>query len=196
MGRRVSNFFDNVSFGLLGYRMDRSHSIMRIATTASPISGAEIRDRAEILSSVKTVRHALNTISLAWLDYKERQTKKENDLMRRVASMNSIAGIHAEIVRVASMNSMSSIRRAINSSGHLSVMDDEDDDTGMKRELSMNYLARLQNVINSQNNLNIMDCKENQSSTNPSGRMIERKDRISTNEDNILYDENTFNYIF
>ena len=33
MGKRVADFWPAVSFGLLGYRMDRTHSIMRIATT-------------------------------------------------------------------------------------------------------------------------------------------------------------------
>eukprot|EP00746_Dinoflagellata_sp_MGD_P036778 gnl/MRDRNA2_/MRDRNA2_18834_c0_seq1.p1 gnl/MRDRNA2_/MRDRNA2_18834_c0~~gnl/MRDRNA2_/MRDRNA2_18834_c0_seq1.p1 ORF type:complete len:797 (+),score=115.57 gnl/MRDRNA2_/MRDRNA2_18834_c0_seq1:116-2392(+) len=45
LGRRVQDFWPAVSFGILGYRMDRTHSIMRIATTASPVSGAEVRDR-------------------------------------------------------------------------------------------------------------------------------------------------------
>ena len=80
MGTRVSNFFSNISFGLLGYRVDRSHSIMRIATTASPVSGAEIRDRAELLSYVKKVRHSINSISLAWIDYKQRQESKKKAL--------------------------------------------------------------------------------------------------------------------
>ena len=31
-----------VSFGYLKYDMSRTHSIMRIATTASPVSGAEV----------------------------------------------------------------------------------------------------------------------------------------------------------
>jgi hypothetical protein len=31
-----------VSLGYLNYDMSRTHSIMRIATTASPISGAEV----------------------------------------------------------------------------------------------------------------------------------------------------------
>lgn len=45
MGHRVQSFFPKISFGYLGYRMDRTHSIMRIATTASPVSGADVRDR-------------------------------------------------------------------------------------------------------------------------------------------------------
>lgn len=80
MGLRVSTFFSKISLGLLGYRMDRSHSIMRIATTASPISGAEIRDRAEILSHMKKVNDSLNTIAMAWLRHKEntREEKYKN----------------------------------------------------------------------------------------------------------------------
>jgi len=44
MGKRVRDFWTYCSFGLLGYEIDRTHSIMRIATTASPVSGAAIRD--------------------------------------------------------------------------------------------------------------------------------------------------------
>eukprot|EP00966_Prymnesium_polylepis_P157292 3635277-Prymnesium_polylepis.1 len=45
MGKRVRDFWPNVSCGLLGYDMSRSHSIMRIATTASPVSGMEVREK-------------------------------------------------------------------------------------------------------------------------------------------------------
>ena len=77
MGARVQNFFVNISLGLLGYRMDRSHSIMRIATTASPISGAEIRDTANIISSMKKIRLSINVISCAWSDYKKRKDNRK-----------------------------------------------------------------------------------------------------------------------
>ena len=77
MGLRVSTFFSKVSFGLLGYRMDRSHSIMRIATTASPISGAEIREKAEALFYGRKVSGALDVISNAWLTYKDKKKIKE-----------------------------------------------------------------------------------------------------------------------
>lgn len=49
MGWRVERFFSKNSFGLLGYRIDRTHSIMRIATTASPVSGADIWNCAQTL---------------------------------------------------------------------------------------------------------------------------------------------------
>ena len=39
-----------VSFGLLGYDMSRSQSIMRIATTASPVSGSDVRRKMLELS--------------------------------------------------------------------------------------------------------------------------------------------------
>ncbi|CAJ1922340.1 unnamed protein product [Cylindrotheca closterium] len=76
MGRRVENFFSNISFGLLGYRIDRTHSIMRIATTASPVSGSDVRHRMEHMRLVKKVKRSLDVISSAWLRYR----KQKNDL--------------------------------------------------------------------------------------------------------------------
>ncbi len=73
MGMRVQDFFKNNSFGLLGYRMDRTHSIMRIATTASPISGSDVRQRMRHLQVLKKVNHSLEIISTAYLKYKEKK---------------------------------------------------------------------------------------------------------------------------
>ncbi len=78
MGSRVSNFFKNVSFGLLGYRMDRSHSIMRIATTASPISGAEVRERAQALSYERKLNDAVDVIANAWKSYRSARVYRRN----------------------------------------------------------------------------------------------------------------------
>mmetsp|Transcript_28261 Transcript_28261/g.41629 ORF Transcript_28261/g.41629 Transcript_28261/m.41629 type:complete len:893 (-) Transcript_28261:105-2783(-) len=76
MGKRVQQFFVNISFGLLGYRMDRTHSIMRIATTASPISGADVRQRMRQLQLLKKVQHSIHVISMAFLQYKTRKAQK------------------------------------------------------------------------------------------------------------------------
>ena len=38
MGKDVADFWPAVSCGLLGYDISRSQSIMRVATTASPVS--------------------------------------------------------------------------------------------------------------------------------------------------------------
>ena len=43
MAKSVQDFWPRVSFGYLGYDMSRSQSIMRIATTASPVSGSDVR---------------------------------------------------------------------------------------------------------------------------------------------------------
>jgi len=43
MAKAVQDFWPAVSCRLLGYDMSRTQSIMRIATTASPVSGAEVR---------------------------------------------------------------------------------------------------------------------------------------------------------
>ena len=75
MGKRVQQFFATISFGLWSYRMDRTHSIMRIATTASPVSGADVRDRMEHLRLLKKVQHSVAVISHAYLSYQQRKSK-------------------------------------------------------------------------------------------------------------------------
>lgn len=70
MGSIVESFFRRVSFGALGYRTDRTHSILRIATTASPVSGADIKEQMNRLRVIRTLRHAVHVISTAYLKYK------------------------------------------------------------------------------------------------------------------------------
>ena len=73
MGMRVQSFFPKISFGLLGYRMDRTHSIMRIATTASPVSGADVRDRMVELHLRLKIQKAVNLVGRRYLEWKKRR---------------------------------------------------------------------------------------------------------------------------
>lgn len=73
MGRRVERFFSKISFGFWGYRMDRTHSIMRIATTASPVSGADVRQRMEHWRLLNKVQRSVDVISNAYLAYKQKK---------------------------------------------------------------------------------------------------------------------------
>ena len=70
MGSRVQNFFPNISFGYLGYRMDRTHSIMRIATTASPVSGADVRDRMVELHLRHKIDKAVNLFTRKYVQWR------------------------------------------------------------------------------------------------------------------------------
>jgi len=83
MGMRVQNFFEKYSLGFLGYRMDRTHSIMRIATTASPISGSDVRQRMRHMQMLKKVTHSLNVISMAYLKYKEKKSVAQLKLLKQ-----------------------------------------------------------------------------------------------------------------
>jgi len=65
MGKNVADFWSYVSFGLLGYDMSRTHSIMRIATTASPVSGAEVRARTLELARGRQIHKAMATLRKA-----------------------------------------------------------------------------------------------------------------------------------
>ena len=73
MGDRVERFFSKHTFGMMGYRKDRTHSIMRIATTASPISGADVRDRKREIYLTKKIYTSLDAIAVAWQEYKKKE---------------------------------------------------------------------------------------------------------------------------
>ena len=48
----AQDFWPRASFGILGYDMSRSQSIMRVATTASPVAGMEVRRLAACVPSL------------------------------------------------------------------------------------------------------------------------------------------------
>jgi hypothetical protein len=88
MGKRVQEFFVKISFGWWGYRMDRTHSIMRIATTASPVSGADVRQRMRHLRLLTKVNNSIHIISVAYQHYKERkEVKRIKELEHQASSM-------------------------------------------------------------------------------------------------------------
>ena len=82
MGKRVQDFWPAWTMGYLGYRIDRTHSIMRIATTASPVSGAEVRDRINYLSLRTELEKALAVINGMAQHFKQKSV-----LMARLAEM-------------------------------------------------------------------------------------------------------------
>ena len=89
MGRRVEAFFRKMSFGLLGYRYDRTHSIMRIATTASPVSGADVRERMRVLQMLKKIHHSVHVISIAYIRYRQNKEKRRLSELEQIALRRS-----------------------------------------------------------------------------------------------------------
>jgi hypothetical protein len=94
LGDRVAKFWPAVSFGYLGYRMDRTHSIMRIATTASPVSGAEVRDRRSFIALNTAFNNALAVIDNSGHIRLERMLRKHysGNALSRVDSSRSLSG--------------------------------------------------------------------------------------------------------
>lgn len=45
MGKSVADFWKRSTLGIFRYDMSRTQSILRVATTASPVSAMEVRDR-------------------------------------------------------------------------------------------------------------------------------------------------------
>jgi len=87
MGDRVQKFWRRVSFGYLGYRMDRTHSIMRIATTASPVSGAEVRDRRNFIALVTAFNAAVSAIQRATKEFTAGVALERKRSLRRQQSL-------------------------------------------------------------------------------------------------------------
>ena len=75
--------------------MDRTHSIMRIATTASPVSGAEVRDRRRSFIALNTAfNNALAVIDNSGHIRLERLLRKHysGNSLSRVNSSKSLSG--------------------------------------------------------------------------------------------------------
>jgi hypothetical protein len=87
MGTRVERFFECISLGMWGYRTDRTHSIMRIATTASPVSGADVKHQMRRLRLQSRVQQAVHTISVAYKSYKAR--KQQDGMLQQLLLQSS-----------------------------------------------------------------------------------------------------------
>ena len=88
IGSRVQSFFPKISFGILGYRMDRTHSIMRIATTASPVSGADVRERMVDLHLRFKIQRAVNLVSRKYREWRLQQDPRVRSTSPTVASLS------------------------------------------------------------------------------------------------------------
>jgi hypothetical protein len=89
MGKQVERFFATISFGWWAYRMDRTHSIVRIATTASPVSGSDVRQRMERLRLWKRVLHSVQVIEAAYMAHRKHKEKRQvEDLVRKASSIS------------------------------------------------------------------------------------------------------------
>ena len=81
MGKQVQDFWAHVSCGLLAYDMSRTQSIMRVASTAAPVSGSEVRRRMVELGNEEIHNWATHQIREALRLYTR--------LRRRIASQKA-----------------------------------------------------------------------------------------------------------
>ena len=66
MGEAVANWWPTATCGLFGYDMSRTQSMMRVATTASPVSGMEVRERIEEVREEMRRERAVRRIQRSW----------------------------------------------------------------------------------------------------------------------------------
>ena len=85
MGKKVQDWWPSASCGMLGYDMSRSHSIMRIATTASPVPGSDVRLKIVELAE-QTRKTAAAMLVLTGM---RRYMKLKKDTIYKSASPNA-----------------------------------------------------------------------------------------------------------
>jgi len=83
MGKTVQDFWPKISCGYLGYDMSKSHSIMRIATTASPVSGSEMRERVVQLHEAQRRKWA-HTLIQSYCRMRAAKVSSEEEVMQMV----------------------------------------------------------------------------------------------------------------
>jgi hypothetical protein len=66
MGKAVADWWSCASFGTLSYDCSRSQSIMRVATTASPVSGMEVRERMVMIHEQTRREQAAASVQRIW----------------------------------------------------------------------------------------------------------------------------------
>jgi hypothetical protein len=88
LSSRVASFWPRWSCGMLGYDMSRTQSIMRIATTASPVGGSEVRHKMLELAEETRRKWAVRTLQLFFRFFK--QNKSEAEVMKMKAQLKEV----------------------------------------------------------------------------------------------------------
>ena len=104
MGKDVADWWRAASCGLLGYDMSRTQSIMRVATTASPVSGMEVRERMLAIQAETRRAGAASSVQRIWRAVWLSRWVAAN--VRRRRSRGALAG---ETTRVGSSESLSDV---------------------------------------------------------------------------------------
>lgn len=79
LGKTVMDFWPRVTCGIFHYDMSRTHSIMRIATTASPVSGMEVREKTLALAKSTAENHAKRMCQLFAASWLVRKAEENED---------------------------------------------------------------------------------------------------------------------
>ena len=108
----VQDFWPRASLGLLRYDMSRTHSIMRVATTACPTGGSEVREQMIALEQWSRDLWAAKFIQKTW----GRKARARGALKRRPPLLTEPPGEGEEAPTSApKLNSRASVSSAVSS---------------------------------------------------------------------------------
>ena len=116
MAKSVQDFWPKVSFGLLGYDMSRSQSIMRIATTASPVSGSDVRHKMLELAEQTAMNFCANILQKNFIAKRATATLEERMTNFRAMVTEEANLTEAERERLEMREAMLVVPRSADSS--------------------------------------------------------------------------------
>ena len=82
MGKAVQDFWSMVSLGILGYDMSRTQSILRIASTASPVSGNDVRKKMLEIEVQTAKQFCATIIAMHWRKNRHRRWQKKQRMLK------------------------------------------------------------------------------------------------------------------
>lgn len=69
MGNSVESFISLITLGMCSYKTSHTQSILRVATTASPVSAHHIKVKMRTLVAKEKIRHAVGVIERFWRNH-------------------------------------------------------------------------------------------------------------------------------
>jgi hypothetical protein len=135
MAKKVQDFWSFVSFGLLSYDMSRSQSMLRVATTASPVSGSDVREQILALEQLET--HAWASQRIRTNLYKHAMRNRMlKSMLNKVPNPRTLSNNRQSGQETPHKNGLSSMRNKVPNTGILSKDRQNDQETPHKNGLS------------------------------------------------------------
>merc|ERR1712146_599636 len=104
---RAQDWWRTFTFGVFSYDMARTQSIMRVATTASPVSGAEVREQVAAVERVKAQLRAARVLQncIRWRN-RVRKSPSDSATWKRLQGSSNLIRTSLEMTKLIDATSV------------------------------------------------------------------------------------------